>query len=92
PYGLSAEPALQLLIDGEFDRAGVVRPDLVIGAWAIPTILEHGTDTQRDRFVGPTLAGDIVWCQLFSEPEAGSDLAALRTRATRVDGGWQLQG
>lgn len=92
PYGLSAEPALQLLIDGEFERAGVDRPDLVIGAWAIPTILEHGTDTQRDRFVGPTLAGDIVWCQLFSEPEAGSDLAALRTRATRVDGGWQLQG
>ncbi|MYR06945.1 acyl-CoA dehydrogenase [Gordonia sp. SID5947] len=92
PYGLSAEPALQLLIDGEFDRAGVVRPDLVIGAWAIPTILEHGTDAQRDRFVGPTLAGDIVWCQLFSEPEAGSDLAALRTKATRVDGGWRLQG
>lgn len=92
PYGLGAQPALQLLIDAEFERAGVVRPDLVIGAWAIPTVLEHGTDGQRDRFVAPTLAGDIVWCQLFSEPEAGSDLAALRTRATRVDGGWQLTG
>ncbi|AZG46000.1 acyl-CoA dehydrogenase [Gordonia insulae] len=92
PYGLAAEPALQLLIDGELDRAGVVRPDLVIGAWAIPTILEHGTDAQRERFVTPTLLGETVWCQLFSEPEAGSDLAALRTKATRVDGGWQLQG
>ncbi|WCB36630.1 acyl-CoA dehydrogenase [Gordonia polyisoprenivorans] len=92
PHGLGADPALQLLIDAEFDRAGVVRPDLVIGAWAIPTILEHGTDAQRDRFVAPTLAGDIIWCQLFSEPEAGSDLASLRTRATRTDGGWMLTG
>lgn len=92
PYGLAAEPALQLLIDAEFERAGVVRPDLVIGAWAIPTILEHGTAAQQERFVGPTLAGDVVWCQLFSEPEAGSDLAALRTKATRVDGGWELTG
>ncbi|MFW0793979.1 acyl-CoA dehydrogenase [Gordonia sp. CPCC 205515] len=92
PHGLDAEPALQLLIDSEFDRAGIIRPDLVIGAWAIPTILEHGTDAQRERFVAPTLTGDLVWCQLFSEPEAGSDLAALRTKATRIDGGWKLQG
>ncbi|MEP9392743.1 acyl-CoA dehydrogenase [Gordonia sp. VNK1] len=92
PHGIGADPALQLLIDAEFDRAAVIRPDLVIGAWAIPTILEHGTDAQRERFVAPTLHGDIVWCQLFSEPEAGSDLAALRTRATRVDGGWRLSG
>ena len=81
-----------MLIDAEFERAGIERPDLVIGAWAIPTILEHGTDEQRTRFVRPTLVGDIVWCQLFSEPEAGSDLASLRTRATRVDGGWNLSG
>lgn len=92
PYGLGADPALQLLIDAEFERAGVERPDLVIGAWAIPTILEHGTPEQRARFVRPTLDGDIVWCQLFSEPEAGSDLASLRTRAVRVDGGWRLSG
>ncbi len=92
PYGLGAEPALQLLIDAEFERAGVARPDLVIGAWAVPTILEHGTDDQRDRFVAPTAFGDIIWCQLFSEPEAGSDLAALRTTATRADGGWRLTG
>ncbi|MDV7099558.1 acyl-CoA dehydrogenase [Gordonia amicalis] len=92
PYGLGADAALQLLIDTELDSAGVVRPDLVIGAWAIPTILSHGTDAQRERFVAPTLAGEIVWCQLFSEPEAGSDLAALRTKAERVEGGWKLSG
>ncbi|GAA2055264.1 acyl-CoA dehydrogenase [Williamsia deligens] len=92
PYGLGAGPALQLLVDDELDRAGVARPDIVIAGWAIPTILEHGTDEQRDRFVAPTLAGDITWCQLFSEPEAGSDLAALRTKAVRTDGGWLLTG
>ncbi|KQS00994.1 acyl-CoA dehydrogenase [Williamsia sp. Leaf354] len=92
PYGLGAGAAEQILLDDELDRAGVTRPDIVIAGWAIPTILEHGTDAQRERFVAPTLAGDIVWCQLFSEPEAGSDLASLRTRATRTDGGWRLQG
>ncbi|GAC59031.1 hypothetical protein GOHSU_72_00020, partial [Gordonia hirsuta DSM 44140 = NBRC 16056] len=92
PYGIEADPALQLLIDAELGRAGVRRPDLVIAGWALPTILEHGTAAQRERFLRPTLAGDIVWCQLFSEPEAGSDLASLRTRAERVDGGWKLTG
>lgn len=92
PYGLGAGPALQLLIDSELDRVGVVRPDLVIAGWALPTILEHGTDAQREKFVSSTLAGDIRWCQLFSEPEAGSDLASLRTRAVRTDGGWLLTG
>ncbi|MEO7079830.1 MAG: acyl-CoA dehydrogenase family protein, partial [Rhodococcus sp. (in: high G+C Gram-positive bacteria)] len=72
--------------------AGLEIPDLVIGWWAVPTILEHGTAEQIERFAGPTLHGDIRWCQLFSEPEAGSDLAALRTTATKVDGGWKLKG
>ncbi|MFM9377668.1 acyl-CoA dehydrogenase family protein [Gordonia sp. VNK21] len=92
PYGLAADPALQLLIDAELDRVGVARPDLVIAGWALPTILEHGTAAQREQFVAPTLAGEITWCQLFSEPEAGSDLASLRTRAVRTDGGWLLTG
>ena len=92
PYGLGAEPPLQLLIDEELHRAGVHRPDLVIGAWAVPTLLEHGTAEQQERFVRPTMRGEITWCQLFSEPGAGSDLAALRTRAERVSGGWRLHG
>jgi 3-oxochol-4-en-24-oyl-CoA dehydrogenase len=92
PFGLNADAARQLVIEAELARAGVSRPDLVIGAWAAPTILEHGTPRQRDRFVGATLRGEITWCQLFSEPGAGSDLASLRTRATKVDGGWSLSG
>lgn len=92
PYGLGAGPVQQLVIDQELADAGVERPDLVIGAWAAPTILEGGTDEQRARFVGPTLTGDITWCQLFSEPGAGSDLAALRMKAERTDGGWLLTG
>jgi len=92
PYGRGAGPAEQLLIDQEMSSAGVLRPDLVVGWWAAPTILEHGTPEQVERFVPATLSGEIFWCQLFSEPEAGSDLASLRTKAVRVDGGWELTG
>jgi alkylation response protein AidB-like acyl-CoA dehydrogenase len=80
------------LIDQEMAEAKVVRPDLVIGWWAAPTILEHGSAQQIERFVPATLRGDFVWCQLFSEPGAGSDLAALRTKAVRAEGGWKLTG
>jgi 3-oxochol-4-en-24-oyl-CoA dehydrogenase len=92
PYGRGAGPAEQLLIDQEMSSAGVPRPDLVVGWWAAPTILEHGTPEQVERFVPATLRGEIFWCQLFSEPGAGSDLASLRTKAVRVDGGWELTG
>ncbi|WP_434444988.1 acyl-CoA dehydrogenase family protein [Lentzea sp. E54] len=92
PYGQDAGPARQMVIDSEFARAGVRRPDLVIGGWAGPTILRHGTPEQQERFVWPTLRGELIWCQLFSEPEAGSDLASLRTKALRADGGWRLAG
>jgi 3-oxochol-4-en-24-oyl-CoA dehydrogenase len=92
PYGLSASPVEQLAVAEELAEAGVRPPDLVIGNWAVPTIMEHGNEEQRERFVRPTLIGEIAWCQLFSEPGAGSDLASLRTRATRTDGGWSLSG
>ena len=92
PYGLAASPRAQVVIDDELTRAGIRRPDLVIGAWAVPTLLAHGTEEQQKRFAGPTLRGELTWCQLFSEPGAGSDLAALRTKATRAEGGWVLNG
>jgi alkylation response protein AidB-like acyl-CoA dehydrogenase len=92
PYGLAASPREQVAIDEELARAGIRRPDLVIGAWAAPTILRHGTVAQQERFVLATLRGTLRWCQLFSEPGAGSDLASLRTKAVRVPGGWRLDG
>jgi alkylation response protein AidB-like acyl-CoA dehydrogenase len=92
PWGRGAGPVEQLVIDEELAAAHVHRPHLAVGAWALPTIIAHGTDEQQERWVGPTLRGEFVWCQLFSEPGAGSDLAALSTRATRHDGGWVLNG
>jgi alkylation response protein AidB-like acyl-CoA dehydrogenase len=92
PYGRDAGPAEQLLIDQEMTAAGVTRPDLVIGWWAAPTILEHGSPQQVERFVPATLSGELFWCQLFSEPGAGSDLASLRMKAVRAEGGWRLTG
>ena len=94
PYGRGATPAEQLVIDQELEAAGVVRPDISIGWWAAPTILGHGSPEQIDRFIPGTLDGDVYWCQLFSEPGAGSDLAALRTKAVRNadDTGWLLTG
>ena len=87
PYGLSATPAQQLVIHEEFVHAGIPQPSTVIGEWALPTILAHGTKEQQDLFVRPTLRGDIEWCQLFSEPGAGSDLASL-SHAGRKGRGW----
>jgi 3-oxochol-4-en-24-oyl-CoA dehydrogenase len=92
PHGIAASPGALLVIDDELGKAGVSRPDLVIGGWAVPAILSHGTKAQADRFAARTLRGELSWCQLFSEPEAGSDLASLRTRAERTDGGWLLTG
>ncbi|MBL7524279.1 acyl-CoA dehydrogenase [Frankia sp. CNm7] len=92
PYGLAASPVEQLVIQQEYERSTVAQPRLIIGDWALPTILTYGTDEQKDFFVPATLRGEILWCQLFSEPGAGSDLAALSTRARKVDGGWRLDG
>src|SRR3954453_11714199 len=59
---------------------------------AVPTLLRHGTPAQVERFAASTLRGEISWCQLLSEPEAGSALASLRTRAEGVNDGWRLTG
>lgn len=92
PYGRDATPAEQLVIDDELNAAGVTRPDISIGWWAAPTILSAGSPEVIERFIPGTLTGDVYWCQLFSEPGAGSDLAALRTKAVRTEGGWLLTG
>jgi 3-oxochol-4-en-24-oyl-CoA dehydrogenase len=93
PWGLDADPIHQLLIDDELRRAGVRRPVNPIGiGWAGPTILAAGTEDQKDRYLMPLLAGDDIWCQLFSEPESGSDLASLGTRAVRDGDEWIVNG
>ncbi|HLQ52877.1 MAG TPA: acyl-CoA dehydrogenase, partial [Streptosporangiaceae bacterium] len=92
PWGRAASPLEQLVIDQELRAAGVRVPNLVIGAWVVPALIQYGTPEQQDRFLPPTLRGEFLWCQLFSEPDAGSDLAGLTTRAQRAEGGWRLTG
>jgi alkylation response protein AidB-like acyl-CoA dehydrogenase len=92
PWGRDAGPIEQLVIDEAFREAHVRRRHLQVGAWVLPTLIVHGSPEQQERFIGPTLAGEIMWCQMFSEPGAGSDLASLTTRAEKVDGGWAITG
>ena len=84
PWGLEADPIHQLIIDEELRRARITRPANIIGiGWAGPTIIHAGTQEQKDRYLMPIISGEEIWCQLFSEPDAGSDLANLGTRAVR---------
>ena len=92
PWGRAAGPVEQIIIAQEFDAGRVKRPNMGIAAWLIPSIVAYGTDEQQQRFLPPTFRGEIIWCQLFSEPGAGSDLASLTTKATKVDGGWRITG
>ncbi|MGW4510133.1 acyl-CoA dehydrogenase [Streptomyces sp. NPDC004436] len=93
PHGLGAGPVEQLVVQQELAAAGVRLADLGIATWVVPSLLAYGTQAQRDAYALPTLRGDITWCQLFSEPDAGSDLASLRTRAERAaDGSWVVNG
>ncbi|MEU5880454.1 acyl-CoA dehydrogenase [Spirillospora sp. NPDC047279] len=92
PWGRGAGPIEQILIQQELRAAKVKAPNLVIGAWLVPSLVRYGSEEQKERFLRPTLRGEMVWCQLFSEPGAGSDLASLSMRAERVEGGWKLTG
>lgn len=92
PWGRDASPLEQVLIHQELRRARVKGPMLAIGAWVVPSLAGYGTPEQQERFLRPTLRGDLMWCQLFSEPGAGSDLASLSMRAERVEGGYRLTG
>ena len=92
PWGRASDPVEQIIIAQEFTTGRVKRPQMGIAAWIIPSIVAFGTDEQQQRFLPPTFRGEMIWCQLFSEPGAGSDLAGLTTKATKVDGGWRITG
>ncbi|OBB72872.1 acyl-CoA dehydrogenase [Mycobacterium sp. 852014-52144_SCH5372336] len=93
PWGIDASPLHQLIIDEEFGkRPSAVRPSLGIAEWILPSLIKAGSKELQQQLITPTQRGELAWCQLFSEPGAGSDLAALATRATKVDGGWRIHG
>jgi hypothetical protein len=92
PWGRAAGAVEQLVIEQEFAAAGVSRPQYGITGWVILTLIQHATEDQVARWVMPALRQDVIWCQLFSEPDAGSDAAGVKTRGTRVDGGWLVNG
>jgi alkylation response protein AidB-like acyl-CoA dehydrogenase len=91
--GRSASPVQVAIFNMEYARSRALQPVNRVGInLAGPTLLAHGTDEQKHRWLPPILTAAEIWCQLFSEPDAGSDLAALKTRATAVDDGWLLSG
>ena len=93
PWGLGADAMTQLVIDDELRSAGVRRPENLIGiGWAAPTIYMAGTEQQKARYLPKIFSGEEYWCQLFSEPDAGSDLAGLSTRAVRDGDSYVVNG
>jgi 3-oxochol-4-en-24-oyl-CoA dehydrogenase len=92
PWGRDAAAVEQLVIEQEFAAAGIKRPSLGITSWIILTLIQYASPEQVARWVRPALGQDVIWCQLFSEPGAGSDAAGIRTRATRAEGGWLING
>jgi alkylation response protein AidB-like acyl-CoA dehydrogenase len=92
PWGRDAGAVEQLVIEQELAAASIRKPAYSITGWVLLTLIQHATDDQVQRWVPPALRQEVVWCQLFSEPDAGSDAAGIKTRATRVDGGWLVNG
>jgi len=98
PWGRDAGAVEQLVIEQEFAAAELKRPSLGITGWVILTLIQYGTPEQVARWVPAALNQEVIWCQLFSEPGAGSDAAGIRTRATRAGeggekgAGWLING
>src|SRR5690554_4650492 len=92
PWGRNAGAVEQLVIEQEFAEAGIARPGYGITGWVILTLIQYAIEDQVARWVKPALNQELIWCQLFSEPDAGSDAAGVKTKATRVDGGWLVNG
>jgi alkylation response protein AidB-like acyl-CoA dehydrogenase len=91
--GRGASPVQVAIYNMEYARSRALQPVNRVGInLAGPTLLVHGSDGQRRRWLPTILTAEEIWCQLFSEPDAGSDLAGLTTRATRVDGGFLVSG
>src|SRR6201997_571027 len=90
PYGRAADSVEQLIIEDALD--GLDKPSLGLGEWVVPTLLQHGSAEQVDRLIWPSLEGELRWCQLFREPGAASDAAAVATKARRVSDGWVVTG
>ena len=92
-HGGDADILKRVIIDEEFNAAGVSRgiggqgPEMLV-----PTLLEHGSDGQKQRWIGPTIRGEVVWCQGYSEPGAGSDLANVQTRAVEDGSDFLISG
>ena len=92
PWGRDASAVEQLVIEQEFAAARLKRPSYGITGWVILTLIQYGTPEQVARWVPAALNQEVIWCQLFSEPGAGSDAAGIRTKATPVEGGWLING
>ena len=92
PYGREAGAVEQLVVEQEFEAASIRRPNYGITGWVILTLIQYGNTDQVARWVQPALKQEVLWCQLFSEPDAGSDAAGIKTKGARVDGGWLVNG
>jgi alkylation response protein AidB-like acyl-CoA dehydrogenase len=90
PYGREADAVEQIVIEEEF--GDLERHDMGIGGWVTLTFTQHGTPEQVERWTRPSMLGETRWCQMFSEPDAGSDAAGVKTRGERVEGGWIVNG